>query len=485
MADNPISITSIDAYKKTLSQQELERFNQLPPAQQQEKVSVFLSNTTPVSGSSTIFAANIQPMPGLSLESSSTNSSSSSNDIHQQTIDILKNHLAEMKDFFKNKNGKNGYITQLGDAIKGLWNKDNTRGAVTEQINALENKIKLLEDAQKGAATDSEGKPLSFENAFAKTFGQPFDKDKINKFLQTQKSYQQSKEYQAAYDKYSDALSPLIAQADDPKRQGATGENVTKLESAITSLIGQEGLNKIYKENNINSDSSPKEEKYKILIAQAKQLLAKSSSDLLNVSQGHTVQALSFESETAYEEATGDDLKDKIANQAQKSKSAAGIAGSLVRSGVTIVTGILPGAVAETGVGAVDRFTDNSGDSIGTKLADTGEDLLGNVNPLPSLDSLRTLGQVLGLVKEKPKYQYILSQLQPFILENDKNQGKLENPQSVEKLEQALNALEDKDKLQDFYKKQGINPAQLTPEEKYRLLINYSRELLATKKNED
>lgn len=489
MADNPISIASISAYEKTLSAAELEKFKQLSPAKQKEIITVFMEKSGNVNlpESNSIFPAQTIPATGLRVESSTSSSNASADaNLHQETIDILKQHLAEMKEFFNTQNKKNGYVSQLAEAAKTLWNKDNTSGVIKNKIKELEDKIRLLEEAQKGTAIDKEtGKSLSFEEAYFKAFGKILDKDKINEAIQAQKTYQQSKEYQPIYDKYSDALSPFIEEADDPQKQKVISEKVTKLETALTSLIGQDGLNKIYKDNNVNSDSSSAEEKYKILITQAKQLLSKSASDLQNVSQGKTLDFLLYLSEDAYQNATGDDLKYKITQQAELSKNGAGTAGSIVTSGVTMFTGLLPGAAAETGSYAINRFSDNSGDSFGTKLLDTGKDLLDNVNPLSQLESLKPLGRALGIIKEKPKYQYVLNQLQPFLLENDINQGKLEDAQRLEKLEQALDALEGKDKMQDFYKEKGVNPSQLAPEQKYRLLINYSKHLLAAKKNED
>lgn len=488
MADNPISVSLIESYKKSLSKAELEQFNQLTPTQQQEKVSIFLSKTqatgVPVDGSP-IFPSNLQPMPGLKLESSNPNTNEASDlDFHQETIDILKQHLTEMKEFFNTQNKRNGYVSQLAEAAKTLWSKDNTTGVIKDKIKDLEDKIKLLEEAQKGTATDKEtGKSLSFEEAYFKAFGKTLDKDKINEAIQSQKTYQKSKEYQMIYDNYSETLSPFIDEANSGKNQVLTPEKITKLETALTSLIGQDGLNKLYKD--VNPENISVEDKYKILITQSKQLLSKSASDLQNVSQGKTLDFLLYSSEDAYQNATGDDLKYKINKQAESSKKGAGTAGNIVTSGVTLFTGLLPGAAAETGVNAINRWSDNSGDSFRTKFLDTGRDLLDNVNPLSQLESLKPLGQALGIIKQKPKYQYVLSQLQPFLLENDINQGKLEDPQRLEKLEGVLNALEGNDKMQDFYKEKGINPSQLAPEEKYRLLVNYSKHLLADKKNEN
>lgn len=429
-----------------------------------------------------IFAANAassENIAGTTIEHAPQNANTSDTQTQIELINALKIYLAEAKEQFQNLQNNRGYIDKAGSFVGRLWNSENTMEKAEEKINQFEQKIKMLEDANAGKLKNSAGDKISFGQAYKQFFDKDFNKEDIDKAIKAQKDFKEAKPYQENYDKYAQALSGSIQKYNENNGKLTTEQSLTDLQTSLKSLIGKDNLSKAFTEKGLNPDNMSAQQKYDFLIKTSTDLLSSKAKEAIEHTQGKTLDNIEWEYKLELLNLIGfdDNIKAKTQNSKDGEQKLTGYFQSGISSIASIFLGPL-GSLSTTALTTINNVTKPKPPSAYGIARQAWND----ANPFSSIGDL---AEKLGIIKAPPSSTACENKFSLSIEEYDQNKGQLKDDKSLAGLQTSITSLLGEGSLSKIFEQAKVNPDKISDQEKYNILIKFSRNLLyETKQNE-
>lgn len=309
----------------------------------------------------------------------------SKDDAQKAAIGILKEKLNEAKAAFKKGVDGDGWAGKTADFVSQAWGSKNRAELVEGDLQKYEAQINRLEKAAAGELKDANGKPITFEQAYKEEFGVEFNKDNLISYANAEEEYKMASIADETYKMFDGALSPHVEKFDEAK--GAFNKkNLSELEASLKSVLGENGVEKIFKEQNIDIASMSDEQKYNVLVEYSRTLVASSKDDASNSLGGKSIEELKLKNDRSYTAAFGteNDMNKRVTDYVSSQAMGTAVTkGAVVVAAVAVTVGtmgagspalvaalgatgaqVAVGAVATAGVSAAVEISDRATNNI-------------------------------------------------------------------------------------------------------------------------
>lgn len=309
-----------------------------------------------------------------------------SKDATQKTaIGILKAKLNEAKAALKAGVDGDGWAGKTADFVSQAWGSKNRAELVEGDLQKYEAQINRLEKAAAGELKDANEKPITFEQAYKEEFGVEFNKDNLLAYANAEEEYKMASIADETYKMFDGVLSPYVEKYDESKR-AFNKNNLSELEASLKSVLGENGVEKIFKEQNIDIASMSDEQKYNVLVEYSRTLVKSSKEDATNSLGGKSIEELKLKNDRSYTAAFGteNDMNKRVTDYVSSQAMGTAVTkGAVVVAAVAVTVGTLGagspalvaalgatgaqmavGAVATAGVSAAVEISDRATNNI-------------------------------------------------------------------------------------------------------------------------